>query len=420
MANPIIFHIDVNSAFLSWESVRRLENGESDLREIASVIGGNEENRHGIVLAKSTLAKSFGIVTGEPLVQARRKCPNLVVAAPTYSYFVKCSHAFMELLRKYAPVVEQYSIDEAFCDMTGTEGMYGNLVEFAHKIKDEIYSELGFTVNVGISTNKLLAKMASDFKKPNLVHTLFPEEIPDKLWPLPVDDLFFVGHQTAGKLHKFGIHTIGDLAKTDINIIRYHFKKHGEIIHGYANGRDTGMSMDHNVDNKSYGNSITLKYDVTDTNSANRILLSLCETVGARIRADKAYISVVSVNLTDAEFNRYSRQTTLTTATNVTEKIYETAVQLFKECWKGEPIRLLGVSTGKATNEHFEQYDLFDQAKNERLSKLNLAIDKIRGRYGEDSVKRACFVESAAPEANQHVTDHMTGGINKAKRTNPL
>lgn len=419
MANPVIFHIDVNSAFLSWESVRRLENGESDLREIASVIGGNEENRHGIVLAKSTLAKSFGVVTGEPLARARQKCPNLVVAAPTYSYFVKCSHAFMELLRKYAPVVEQYSIDEAFCDMTGTEHLYGDLKEFAHKIKDEIYSELGFTVNIGISTNKLLAKMASDFKKPNLVHTLFPEEIPDKLWPLPVDDLFFVGHSTAGKLHKFGIHTIGDLAGTDINIIRYHFKKHGEIIHGYANGRDSGMSMDHNVDNKSYGNSITLKYDVTDINSANRILLSLCETVGARIRADKAYIGVVSVNLTDAEFNRYSRQTTLTTATNVTEKIYETAVQLFKECWKGEPIRLLGVSTGKATNEHFEQYDLFDQAKNERLSKLNSAIDKIRGRYGEDSVKRACFVESSTPE-DSPMTDHMTGGINKAKRNNPL
>lgn len=420
MANPVIFHIDVNSAFLSWESVRRLQNGETnDLREIASVIGGNEENRHGIVLAKSTLAKNYGIVTGEPLIKARQKCPNLVVASPNFDFFVKCSNDFMELLRKYAPVVEQYSIDEAFCDMTGTEHLYGNLVDFAAKIKDEIYETLGFTVNIGISTNKLLAKMASDFKKPNLVHTLFPEEIPDKLWPLPVNDLFFVGRSTATKLHGFGIHTIGDLARTDINIIRHHFKKHGEVIHNYANGRDVGMSMDHNVDSKSYGNSITLKYDVTDIQSANRILLSLCETVGARIRADKAYIGVVSVNITDSEFNHYSRQTTLPSATNVTEKIYETAVQLFKECWRGEPIRLLGVSTGKATNEYFEQYDLFDQAKNERLSKLNLAIDKIRERYGEDSVKRACFVESSDPDnSDTPMTDHMTGGINKAKRNN--
>lgn len=418
MAQPIIFHIDVNSAFLSWESVRRLENGDiADLREIASVIGGSEENRHGIVLAKSTLAKSYGIVTGEPLVKARQKCPNLVVASPDYNFFVKCSQAFMELLRKYAPVVEQYSIDEAFCDMTGTEHLYGNLIEFAGKIKDEIYSELGFTVNIGISSNKLLAKMASDFKKPNLVHTLFPEEIENKLWPLPVDDLFFVGRATASQLHSFGIHTIGDLAGTDINIIRYHFKKHGEVIYSYANGKDIDHTMDHNVDNKSYGNSITLKYDVSDIETVNRILLSLCETVGARIRADKSYISVVSVNITDSEFNRYSRQTTLTSATNVTEKIYETAQTLFKECWRHTPIRLLGVSTGKATTEHFEQYDLFDQAKNERLSKLNSAIDKIRGRFGEDSVKRACFVESLdSDNSDTPMTNHMTGGMNKAKR----
>lgn len=416
MTKPVIFHIDVNSAFLSWESVRRLQNGETlDLRQIASVIGGNEESRHGIVLAKSPLARSYGIVTGEPLVKARQKCPNLVVASPHYSFFVKCSHAFMELLRKYAPVVEQYSIDEAFCDMTGTEELYGSLPDFAIKIKDEIYSELGFTVNIGVSSNKLLAKMASDFKKPNLVHTLFPEEVPDKLWPLPVDDLFFVGRSTAAKLHGFGIHTIGDLARTDVDILRYHFKKHGEVIHDYANGRDVNIPLDHQTDNKSYGNSITLKYDVTDIETACRILLSLCETVGARIRADKAYISVVSVNITDSEFNHSSRQTTLASVTNVTEKIYETACRLFRECWHGEPVRLIGVSTGKATNEYFEQYDLFDQRKNERLSKLNSAIDKIRTRYGEDSVKRACFVESSDSE-HALITEHMTGGMNKAKR----
>lgn len=409
MTKPVIFHIDVNSAFLSWESVRRLENGETtDLRLIASVIGGDEELRHGIVLAKSPLAKSYGIVTGEPLMRARQKCPNLVVASPDYDYFVKCSHDFMELLRKYAPVVEQYSIDEAFCDMTGTEQLYGSLPDFAVKLKDEICDRLGFTVNIGVSSNKLLAKMASDFKKPDLVHTLFPEEVPDKLWPLPVDDLFFVGRSTAARLHGFGIHTIGDLAHTDVEILKYHFKKHGEIIHDYANGKDVNMTLDHSVDNKSYGNSITLKADVTDMETANRILLSLCETVGARIRADKAYISVVSVNITDCEFNHYSRQKALPCATNVTEIIYDTAKKLFKECHKGTPIRLLGVSTGKATNEFFEQYDLFDQKKNERLSKLNSAIDQIRNRYGEDSVKRACFVDSEE--------EHMTGGMNKAKR----
>lgn len=422
MANhdTIIFHIDVNSAFLSWESLLRVSRGESDLRTIPSVIGGDEAARHGIVLAKSTLAKSCGIITGEPLMRARQKCPDLVVAKPHYSHFVKCSGAFMDLLKKYAPVVEQYSIDEAFCDMTGTGSLYGEPAAFAHALKDEIYDTLGFTVNIGISANRLLAKMASDFEKPNRVHTLFPEEVPEKLWRLPVDDLFFVGHSTASKLHALGIHTIGELAHTDVDILRYHFKKHGEMIYDYANGRDVNILTDHQIANKGYGNSTTLSYDVTDRQTAHRILLSLSETVGARIRADKAYISVVSVNMTDCGFNHSSRQTTLDSSTNITEVIYETACKLFDDCWNHAPLRLIGVSTAKAGNDKYEQYNLFDMMtenssptavpKNDRLEKLNSAIDKIRDRFGEDSVKRACFVDSDQ--------SHMTGGINKAKRTN--
>lgn len=418
--NSIIFHIDVNSAFLSWESLLRISQGESDLRSIAAVIGGDEAARHGIVLAKSTLAKSCGIVTGEPLIRARQKCPGLVIASPHYSHFVKCSSAFMDLLRKYAPVVEQYSIDEAFCDMTGCEKLYGSLTQFARQLKDEIYDTLGFTVNIGISTNRLLAKMASDFEKPNLVHTLFPEEIAAKLWPLSVDELFFVGHSTAARLHTLGIHTIGELASTDVGILRYHFKKHGEVIHDYANGRDVNILTDHQTANKGYGNSTTLSYDVTERETAHRILLSLSETVGARIRADKAYIRVVAVSMTDWEFNHASRQTTLDSSTNITEVIYETACKLFDDCWNHAPLRLIGVSTSKAGNDKYEQYNLFDMMtednapapapRNERLEKLNSAIDKIRGRFGEDSVKRACFVDSDQT--------HMTGGINKAKRTN--
>ncbi len=424
--DTVIFHIDVNSAFLSWESLLRISRGESDLRHIPAVIGGDEAARHGIVLAKSTLAKSCGIVTGEPLMRARQKCPDLVVARPHYSHFVKCSNAFMDLLRKYAPVVEQYSIDEAFCDMTGTKKLYGDFITFAHRLKDEIYDTLGFSVNIGISTNKLLAKMASDFEKPNRVHTLFPEEIPTKLWPLSVDELFFVGSSTAAKLHRLGIHTIGELAHTDVHILTYHFKKHGEVIHDYANGRDVNILTNHHAASKGYGNSTTLSYDVTDRETARRIILSLCETVGARIRADKAYISVVSVNMTDCEFNHFSRQTTLPSSTNITEVIYDTACRLFDEGWNHAPLRLIGVSTSKAGSEKYEQYDLFDMIpsqdsaekssrpaflpRNERLEKLNGAIDRIRDRFGEDSVKRACFIDS--DEA------HMTGGINKAKRTN--
>ncbi|MBQ8148218.1 MAG: DNA polymerase IV [Lachnospiraceae bacterium] len=411
MAEPIIYHVDVNSAFLSWEAAHRLTEDPAalDLRTIPSVIGGSEKNRHGIVLAKSTPAKIYHIQTGEPLVNARKKCPELVVAPPNYALYVDCSRRLMELLREFAPVVEQYSIDEAFCDMTGTTRLYGAPVVFAEQLKDKIYSDLGFTVNIGVSSNRLLAKMASDFKKPNLVHTLFPKEVPDKMWPLAVEDLFFVGRSTSRKLHELGIHTIGDLAKCDVNTLRYHFKKHGEVIWNYANGRDVDTIQEHKPANKSYGNSITIAYDVTDAETAKTFLLSLCETVGARIRMDKAYISVVSVSVMDYNFQRQSHQTTLLTATNVTEVIYETACRLFDQTWNREPIRQIGVSTSHVTDEDCQQYDLFSSEKNEKLSKLNSAIDSIRTRYGEDAVVRARFINSEQA--------HMTGGLSKEKRT---
>lgn len=411
MAEPIIYHVDVNSAFLSWEAAHRLTEDPAalDLRTIPSVIGGSEKNRHGIVLAKSTPAKIYHIQTGEPLVSARKKCPELVVAPPNYALYVDCSRRLMELLREFAPVVEQYSIDEAFCDMTGTTRLYGAPVVFAEQLKDKIYSDLGFTVNIGVSSNRLLAKMASDFKKPNLVHTLFPKEVPDKMWPLAVEDLFFVGRSTSRKLHELGIHTIGDLAKCDVNTLRYHFKKHGEVIWNYANGRDVDTIQEHKPANKSYGNSITIAYDVTDAETAKTFLLSLCETVGARIRMDKAYISVVSVSVMDYNFQRQSHQTTLLTATNVTEVIYETACRLFDQTWNREPIRQIGVSTSHVTDEDCQQYDLFSSEKNEKLSKLNSAIDSIRTRYGEAAVVRARFINSEQA--------HMTGGLSKEKRT---
>lgn len=395
MATPLIFHVDVNSAFLSWESAHRLsENPDAqDLRLINAVIGGDEEQRHGIVLAKSPSAKRYGIQTGEPLAQARRKCPDLVIAPPNHALYAEYSKRFIKILEEVAPTIEQCSIDEAFCDMTGTTKLYGDPVVFAHQLKDRIYSELGFTVNVGISSNKLLAKMASDFKKPNLVHTLFPEEIPTKLWPLPLEDLFGIGKSSAKRLHSLGFKTIGDLAHANKQYLISNFKSQGEYIWNSANGIASSDLTYIPPANKGYGNSVTLPYDVTDIETANKILLSLCETVGARIRAEQAYISVVQVQIIDCEFIHHSRQMTLPSTTNVTEKIYACAKQLLTESWNHTPIRLLGVSTSKASTESYEQYNLFDQDKFERLSKLNSAIDKIRSRYGDDSIKRACFIQ---------------------------
>ena len=410
MADTIIFHVDVNSAFLSWEAAYRIETlGETeDIRSFPSVIGGNEKQRHGIVLAKSVPAKKFGVTTGEPLMSARKKCPGLKTYAPNFSLYVEKSNALISLLNRYAPVVEQFSIDEAFCDFTGTTGLYGPPAEFALKLKDMIREELGFTVNIGISSNKLLAKMASDFEKPDKVHTLFPNEIQKKMWPLPVSDLLYVGRSSIRTLHNLDIFTIGDLANADVAVLRQHLKKHGEDMWKSANGMDDALVRDTPPANKGYGNSITVGTDVTDRETAFTILLSLCETIGARLRADHAYISVVSVSVVDTAFHRSSHQITLPSSTDITEKIYEAACELFTRLWDGEPLRLLGVHTSRATSENFVQYDMFGSSEADKLSKLKLAIDQIRNRYGDEAVKRARFIDS------EHT--HMTGGLGKAKR----
>ena len=395
----IIFHFDVNSAFLSWEATYRIrELGDTeDLRLIPCVVGGSEESRHGIVLAKSELAKKYGVTTGEPLVDARRKCPNLKTVPANFPIYVEYSNKMMKILEDYSPDIEQYSIDECFLDMTGTRKLFGDPITAAHTIKERIHNELGFTVNIGISTNKLLAKMASDFKKPNLVHTLFPDEIETKMWPLPVSELFFVGRQTAKRLYALGIFTIGDLAHTDKSIIQNNLKGHGTVIWEFANG--IGDSMDDVANknrkpaNKGYSNETTLAFDVTDARLAKEILLSLTETVATRIRADKSYISVVSVYFVDNEFRQTSRQITLDSATNVTNEIYHHVCLLFDQLWNGNPIRLLGVHTSRATNQVHRQYSLFEEQNVEKLSKLDSAIDAIRHKYGDDSIKRAAFIK---------------------------
>lgn len=397
MTDNIIYHIDVNSAFLSWTANQILQQNpkETDIRTIPAVIGGDEQMRHGIVLAKSTPAKKYGIVTGEPLIRAREKCPNLQVFSPDFEEYVKQSNAFIELLKEVAPLVEQYSIDEAFCDMSGTKSLYGDLTIFADTLRKRIQKELGFTVNIGIANNRLLAKMASEFEKPNQTHTLFTEEIPAKMWPLPIRKLFFVGRSTEKKMHTLGIHTIGELAACDPAFLSSHLKKQGITLWNYANGRDLDFNPSNDTANKGYSNETTLHTDVTDVTTAKMILLSLAETIGARIRADKAFVGVVCVQLLTCDFERYSHQKSLYSPTNITEEIYQTACELFEHMWKHEPIRLIGISTSKATFEQAYQYDLFHQKDYERLSKLNTAIDSIRERYGSNAIKRACFLEES-------------------------
>lgn len=399
----IMFHIDVNSAFLSWEAVHRLtvEGVEEDLRLVPSIVGGDRAQRHGVVLAKSTPAKKFGIVTGEPIAHALQKCPDLLIVPSRHHIYEQYSAKFMAILKEYSPVVEQYSIDEAFMDMTGMEQLFGPPIECAYKIKDRIKNELGFTVNVGISTNHLLAKMAGDLKKPDLVHTLFPEEIETKMWPLPVEDLFFVGKATAAKLHTLGIHTIGELAKSNREMLHSHLKSTGDTIWKFANGIDEVVSGRKNQEAKGYSNETTLAHDVTDRREAEEILLALVEQVSGRLRADGKKAEVVSVGIKDAWFVSSSHQCVLTNPTAGTRELYEHACRLLSEFWDGKPIRLLNFYASRLTEEEGRQLSLFDTTDYEKQEKAERAMDSIREKFGAGAIKRAAFLRPESGETKK-------------------
>ncbi len=393
----IIFHIDVNSAFLSWESLYRMERGveNADLRNIPAIIGGRQEDRHGIVLAKSTIAKKYGIRTGEPITQAINKCPDILIVHPHHNEYVKRSKKFITLLQQYTDTLQQVSIDEAYLDMTAITECQKSPVSFADNIRKNIYNSLGFTVNIGIAENKLLAKMASDFEKPDKTHTLWKDEIPEKMWPLPVGELFLVGRSAKNTLSKLGISTIGELAAMDKELLISHLgNKYGTTIHNYANGIDTEKVEEPEVKNKGIGNSVTLPSDVTDFETANQVLLSLAETVGARLRNEGYLSSNISVEIKDWDFKRTSHQTMLTDATDSTGEIYSIACRLLKEHWDNTPLRLLGIRASKLSTHQYRQLSIFDTPVSEKQKKLDSAIDSIRNRFGKNAIKRASFLDS--------------------------
>ncbi|MGI6777684.1 MAG: DNA polymerase Y family protein [Acetivibrionales bacterium] len=395
MDKRVVFHIDVNSAYLSWEAVYRLQHGDNiDLRTIPSIVGGDEASRHGIVLAKSIPAKRYNIQTGESLHAVRQKCPNLVVVPPRYDLYMQCSSAMVKLLEEYSPKIQIFSIDECFLDFTGMERVLGDPVEAAYKIKDRVKKELGFTINIGISNNKLLAKMGGDLEKPDKVHTLFPEEVPQKLWPLPVSKLYMVGRATAPKLYKMGIYTIRDLAQADVELLKYKLKSYGQMIWNFANGiEESPVRTGGRVNIKGIGNSTTTAFDVEDRDTAHMVLLSLVETVTMRLRQAKFCAQLVSVSIKTNELFLYSHQRKLYTPTDCTMTIYETACELFDEAWKGQKIRHLGVRVSELCSNDFIQLSLFnkDWEKKKALDKI---LDSIRMKYGSRSVIRSCFLNS--------------------------
>ena len=411
----LIFHIDVNSAFLSWSAVKRLREdpGAVDLRTIPSAVGGDVKSRHGIITAKSIPAKKYGIVTGEPVVKALQKCPKLVLVHSDFQTYREYSHAFINIISKYSPIVEQVSIDEAFLDVTGMRGLYKDYeseefpypTNIANLIKNEVRDTLGFTVNVGISCNKLLAKMASDFTKPDRIHTLFPEEIPQKMWPLPIGDLYGCGKQTAARLLSMGIRTIGDAANQDPKVlISILGENSGSYIYESANGHGSTNVSGVYEDAKSYSNETTLSSDLTADSYDKEIvpvLKYLSNSVSKRLKRDHVFGRCVTVSVKTGAFKRHSAQMQLDNSIDDENKLYQSAKQLSDKLLlgdnglfiKGEVIRLVGVGVSKLDDGSYHQLNLFDDiinpapsAGSERQKKLDKMTEELDSRFGKNTI----------------------------------
>lgn len=387
----IIFYIDVNNAFLSWTAVDLLKSGyKTDIRTIPSIIGGDEESRHGIVLAKSPVAKKLGIVTGEPIYQARKKCPNLKVYPMNYKIYIKYSNALYEIYKEYTDKVARFSIDECLLDMTGCIMKNENPITLAEEIKEKIKNTYGFTVNIGIAHNKILSKMASDMEKPDKVHTLLNnQQIEEKMWKLPVEELFMVGRKSVPKLKMLGIKTIGDLAKYDKKILISKFGKHGKLMYEYANGIDSEEINFNYGKPKGIGNSTTLKQDYNDINKLNKILLELTEQTTYRLRKQNMLAKTVNVQIKTKDFQTYSHQGKLDKPTASTKLIYEKAKKLLSELYKGEYVRLIGIRVDNLVDTEEMQISIFDNSTNEKMEKLDKVLDNLKEKYGDKKIQRA-------------------------------
>ena len=399
-----IFHIDVNSAYLSWTSVENLKTGNGpDLREIPAIIGGDQKTRHGVVLAKSIPAKKFGIHTGEPVVNALKKCPNLVMAPPNHDLYHAYSCRMMDFLHSLTPDIEQVSIDECFLDFTGISHRYPSPYAAARYIKDEIHSRFGFTVNVGISSNKLLAKMASDFEKPDKVHTLFPPEIPKKMWPLPVRDLLFLGKASEQRLLQEGIKTIGDMAQSgEAELKRILGEKAGHQLYRYANGIDDSPVRAEREEAKGYSAETTVEEDLVTYEQALALLLAQCDVVAARMRRDGKKCSCVAVTYRTLDFKTRSHQRAFEDPTDVTDEIFAQVKKLLYECWKCEPLRLIGMALTDLTTDDFRQISLFENLdEREKQKKADEAFDDIRRRFGNGMIVRGSTMSTAGKVARK-------------------
>lgn len=389
MQSRIIFHIDVNNAFLSWTAVYLLNKGyKQDIRTIPSIIGGDEKSRHGIVLAKSPVAKKYGIVTAETIYNAKKKCPYLRVFPPNYDFYYKESKELFSYLRKFSPQLEQFSIDECFMDMTGTNYLYKDYLKLANSIREDIKTRFGFTVNIGIGNNKLCAKMASDFEKPDKVHTLFSNEVQEKMWPLDVGDLFMVGKKTKDLLNKISINTIGDLASTDLRILKKHFKNQAEDLKKAAWGIDDSK-FEVSTKSSSISISETFPHDIIDEDKLKSVLFQYANDLTRQLRSKHQYANTVTIIFKNNDFKNYSAQSKLNNATNETREIYNLALSIFDKSYKKDPIRLMGLRLSDLTYQKETQLTLFDNKIEEKSSDVQRIVDNINEKFGKTLIAPA-------------------------------
>lgn len=427
IAERTIFHVDVNSAFLSWSALKKLRDdpGSVDLRTIPSAVGGDVKTRHGIITAKSIPAKRYGIQTAEPVVKALQKCPQLVLVPPDFDTYREYSRKLMDILAQYSPMLQQVSIDEAYLDMSDriAPGDREAAIIWARRIREQVKRELGFTVNVGISTNKLLAKMASDFEKPDRTHTLYPDEVPSKMWPLPIDSLHGCGKSTAQKLQLVGINTIGEAAASDPMLLQSILgQKSGAYIYNSANGISRSPVVAEREQAKSISNERTLSEDVDRENYHTNgipVIRELAEKVASRMQKKGLSGQTVTFQVKSSEFDRYSRQTSLSEASDRAEEIEAAALMLADRLLNGPDglfeagmtIRLIGVGVSRLTEKQIHQMDLFEWAdrnleeekrkeekrrvtaeENEKRKAKQARLDKmmemINNRYGTGTVKK--------------------------------
>lgn len=387
--NRFIMHIDVNNAFLSWTAVDMLKKGaDIDIRTIPAIIGGDEKQRHGIVLAKSTIAKQFGIKTADTIYQAKKKCPQIRIFPSKHSIYQKYSNELYQYLLTYTDKIERFSIDECFIDCSDFIKTKESFMKLAKQMNREVQDKFGFTVNIGLSSVKVLAKMASDFEKPNKIHTLYIDEIKDKMWNLPVGELFMVGKKSVPKLSLLGITTIADLARYDKKVIVKKLGKFGEMIWNYANGIDNDPVHYEAELPKGIGNSVTLPKDCNDIEELNKILLALSEKVSYRLRSYYLKTTVINVQIKTNEFITYSHQVKIATPTDNTKEIYKIAKKLLEQLYKNQSIRLIGVRVDNLTDGNQEQINLFE-TNHHKLNNLDKTIDIIKNKYGYNSITLA-------------------------------